>query len=78
MRRNKNVSSSDSNFADGWIYGADFSEEQAKKIADISGIKTDTDLDFHNIGSAYLSQKVLPEEMRINNEIIFTCDLYLL
>ncbi|MBR1431895.1 ABC transporter permease [Ruminococcus sp.] len=159
-----------SNFADGWIYGADFSEEQAEKIADISGIKdvqrrtevlgkadekyntaemycyfqnsaditaprtiegadfdaddenglwlfsrfaetwkikvgdkftvhamgldiekevkglivtpeyefacasTDTDSDFHNIGFAYLSQKVLPEEMRINNEIIFTCD----
>lgn len=159
-----------SNFADGWIYGADFNEEQAKKIADISGIKdvqrrtevlgkadekyntaemycyfqnsvdvtiprtvegadfnaddidglwlfsrfaetwrikvgdkftvhamgldiekevkglivtpeyefacasTDTDTDFHNIGFAYLSQKVLPEEMRINNEIIFTCD----
>ena len=159
-----------SNFADGWIYGADFSEEQAKKIADISGVKdvqrrtevlgkadekyntaemycyfqdsadvtiprtvegadfnaddenglwlfsrfaetwgikvgdkftvhvmgldiekevkglivtpeyefacasTDTDTDFHNIGFAYLSQKVLPEEMRINNEIIFTCD----
>ena len=35
---------------------------------------TDTDTDFHNIGFAYLSQKVLPEEMRINNEIIFTCD----
>ncbi|WP_303820553.1 ABC transporter permease [Ruminococcus flavefaciens] len=159
-----------SNFADGWIYGADFSEEQAKKIADINGIKdvqrrtevlgkadekyntaemycyfqnsvdvtiprtvegadfnaddteglwlfsrfaetwgikvgdkftvhvmgldiekevkglivtpeyefacasTDTDTDFHNIGFAYLSQKVLPEKMRINNEIIFTCD----
>jgi len=159
-----------SNFADGWIYGADFNEEQAKKIAAISGIKdmqrrtevlgkadekyntaemycyfqnsadvtiprtiegadfnaddtdglwlfsrfaetwgiktgekftvhvmgldiekevkglivtpeyefacasTDTDTDFHNIGFAYLSQKVLPEEMRINNEIIFTCD----
>ena len=159
-----------SNFADGWIYGADFSEEKAKKIADISGIKdvqlrtealgkadekyntaemycyfqsnasvtiprtvegadfdtndenglwlfsrfadiwgikvgdkftvhvmgldiekevkglivtpeyefacasTDTDTDFHNIGFAYLSQKVLPKEMRINNEILFTCD----
>jgi len=159
-----------SNFADGWIYGADFSDEQAKKVADISGIKdvqrrtevlgkadekyntaemycyfqnnadvtvprtvdgadfdandenglwlfsrfaetwnikvgdtftvhamgldiekevkglivtpeyefacasTDTDTDFHNIGFAYLSQKVLPEEMRVNNEIIFTCD----
>ncbi|MBR3668380.1 MAG: ABC transporter permease [Ruminococcus sp.] len=161
---------SSSNFADGWIYGADFSEEQENKVADISGIKdvqrrtevlgkaderyntaemycyfqtnadvtvprtidgadfdaddesglwlfsrfaetwdikvgdkftihvmgldiekevkglivtpeyefacasTDTDSDFHNIGFAYLSQKVLPEEMRINNEIIFTCD----
>ncbi len=160
----------DSNFADGWIYGADFSEEQAEKIADINGINdvqrrtevlgkadekynsaemycyfqsstdvtipravdgadfdaddenglwlfsrfaetwgikvgdkftvhvmgldiekevkglivtpeyefacasTDTDSDFHNIGFAYLSQKVLPEEMRINKEIIFTCD----
>ena len=159
-----------SNFADGWIYGADFSEEQANGIADINGINdvqrrtevlgkadetyntaemycyfqnstdvtvprtidgtdfdtddenglwlfsrfadtwgikvgdkftvhvmgldiqkevkglivtpeyefacasTDTDTDFHNIGFAYLSQKVLPEEMRINNEIIFTCD----
>ncbi len=159
-----------SNFADGWIYGADFDEKQAKKIADVSGINdtqrrtevlgkadetyntaemycyfqdsadvtvprtvdgadfdtddenglwlfsrfaetwgikvgdkftvhvmgldiekevkglivtpeyefacasTDTDTDFHNIGFAYLSQKALPEEMRINNEIIFTCD----
>ena len=161
---------SSSNFADGWIYGSDFSEVQAEKIEDISGIKdvqrrtevlgkadekyntaemycyfqndkvvtiprttegedfdandedglwlfsrfaetwgikvgdkftvhvmgfdiekkvkglvvtpeyefacasTDTDTDFHNIGFAYMSQKVLPEEMRINNEIIFTCD----
>ena len=161
---------SSSNFADGWIYGSDFSEEQEEKIEDISGIKdvqrrtevlgkadekyntaemycyfqndktvtiprtiegkdfdandedglwlfsrfaetwgikvgdkftvhvigldiekkvkglvvtpeyefacasTDTDTDFHNIGFAYMSQKVLPEEMRINNEIIFTCD----
>lgn len=160
----------ESDFADGWIYGADFSEEQAEKIAGISGINdvqrrtevlgkadekyntaemycyfqnnadvtvpytvdgsdfdpedtdglwlfsrfaetwdikvgdkftvhvmgldiekevrgliitpeyefacasTDTDTDFHNIGFAYLSQKVLPEEMRISNEIIFTCD----
>ncbi len=159
-----------SNFADGWIYGADFNEEHAKRIADINGIKdvqrrtevlgkadekystaemycyfqnsadvtiprtvegadfnaddenglwlfsrfaetwgikvgdkftvhvmgldiekevkglivtpeyefacasTDTDTDFHNIGFAYLSQKVLPEEMRINNELIFTCN----
>jgi putative ABC transport system permease protein len=166
----RNDFESSSNFADGWIYGADFNEEQAKKIAAISGIKdvqrrtevlgkadekyntaemycyfqnsadvtiprtvegadfnaddenglwlfsrfaetwgikvgdkftvhvmgldiekevkglivtpeyefacasTDTDTDFHNIGFAYLSQKVLPEEMRINNEIIFTCD----
>jgi len=157
-------------FADGWIYGADFGEEQLKKISDINGIdkvqlrtevlgkadekyntaemycyfqkntdvtiplttegedfdpddedglwlfskfaetwgikvgdkftvhvmgldiekevkglivtpeyefacaSTDTDTDFHNIGFAYLSQKVLPEEMRINNEMIFTCD----
>ncbi len=35
---------------------------------------SDTDTDFHNIGFAYLSQKVLPEEMRINNEILFTCE----
>ena len=35
---------------------------------------TDTDTDFHNIGFAYLSQEVLPEEMRISNEIIFTCE----
>ncbi len=158
------------NFADGWIYGADFDREQAERIAAISGVKdvqrrtevlgkadekyhtaemycyfqdsakvtvprtvegadydaddpdglwlfsrfaetwgirvgdsftvhvmgldiektvkglivtpeyefacasTDTDTDFHNIGFAYLSRKVLPEEMRIFNEIIFTCD----
>ncbi len=35
---------------------------------------TDTDTDFHNIGFAYLSQKTLPEELRINNEMIFTCE----
>ena len=166
----RNDFESSSNFADGWIYGANFDKEQAKKIADISGINdvqrrtevlgktdekyntaemycyfqdvtdvtiprtvdgadfdahdenglwlfsrfagtwgikvgdkftvhvmgldiekevkglivtpeyefacasTDTDTDFHNIGFAYLSQKVLPEEMRICNEIIFTCD----
>ena len=154
-----------SNFADGWIYGADFNEEQAKRISDINGVKdvqrrkadetyntaemycyfqnsadvtiprtiegadfnaddenglwlfsrfaetwgikvgdkftvhvmgldiekevkglivtpeyefacasTDTDTDFHNIGFAYLSQKALPEGMRINNELIFTCN----
>ena len=158
------------NFADGWIFGADFGAEQAEKIAAISGIKdvqlrtevlgkadeqyntaemycyfqsdtkvtvphttegadfdvndpdgiwlfsrfaetwgihvgdkftvhvmgldiereikglivtpeyefacasTDTDSDFHNIGFAYLSQKALPEEMRISNEIIYTCE----
>ena len=158
------------NFADGWIYGADFSKEQADKIAAIKGIKalqrrtevlgkadekyntaevycyfqentevtvprtvegaafdaddadglwlfsrfaeawdihvgdsftvhvmgldiekkvkglivtpeyefacasTDTDTDFHNIGFAYLSEKILSEEMQIHNEIIFTCD----
>lgn len=158
------------NFADGWIYGADFDEEQASKIAAISGIRdvqrrtevlgkadekyntaemycyfqsspevtvphtidgvdfeaddteglwlfsrfaeawdihvgdsftvhvmgldikktvkglivtpeyefacasTDTDCDFHNIGFVYLSQNILPEEMRVSNEIIFTCD----
>ena len=42
---------SDSNFADGWIYGADFSEEQAKKIADISGIK-DVQLRTEVLGKA--------------------------
>lgn len=35
---------------------------------------TDTDTDFHNIGFAYLSQKALPQEMRVSNEIIFTCE----
>ena len=160
---------SNTNFADGWIYGAGFGKEQRDKIAEISGIRdaqlrteilgkadetyntaemycyfqdqtavtiplttegadfdpddpdglwlfsrfaetwgihvgdkftvhvmgldlekkvkgliitpeyefacasTDTDSDFHNIGFAYLSQKALPEEMRISNEIIFTC-----
>ena len=29
----RNDFESSSNFADGWIYGADFSEEKAKKIA---------------------------------------------
>ncbi len=168
--RARNNYESSANFADGWIYGADFSTEQAEKIAAISGIKdvqrrtevlgkadekyntaemycyfqkntkvtvprtvegadfdaddadglwlfsrfaetwdihvgdsftvhvmgldiekkvkglivtpeyefacasTDTDTDFHNIGFAYLSQKALPEEMQISNEIIFTCE----
>ena len=35
---------------------------------------TDTDTDFHNIGFAYMSMKVLPEDLRLNNEIIFTCE----
>ena len=35
---------------------------------------SDTDTDFHNIGYAYMSSKALPEEMRIFNEILFTCD----
>lgn len=160
----------DSNFADGWIYGADFGKEQLNKISGIDGINdvqlrtevlgkadekyntaemycyfqssidvtvpsatdgtdfdpsdtdglwlfsrfaeawdisvgdkftvhvmgldiekevkglvitpeyefacasTDTDSDFHNIGFAYLSPEALPEEMRISNEMIFTCD----
>ena len=34
---------------------------------------TDTDTDFHNIAFAYLSMNALPEELRVNNEIIFTC-----
>lgn len=159
----------DTNFADGWIYGASFSEEQADKLAEIDGIKdvqrrtevlgkadekyntaelycyfqdsqtvtkpytmsgepfdpedeegvwlfyrfadawglkvgdsftshamgqditktikglivtpeyefacasTDADTDYHNICFAYMSDKVLPEEMRISNEIVFTC-----
>lgn len=35
---------------------------------------SDTDTDYHNIGFAYLSMKALPEEYRINNEIIFTSE----
>ena len=35
---------------------------------------SDTETDYHNIGFAYLSAKVLPEEMRVYNEILFTCD----
>ena len=34
---------------------------------------TDADTDFHNIGFAYMSVNVLPEELRGFNEIIFTC-----
>lgn len=34
---------------------------------------SDTDTDFHNIGFAYLSAEALPEELRIFNEIVFTC-----
>ncbi|MBR1393457.1 MAG: ABC transporter permease [Ruminococcus sp.] len=34
---------------------------------------TDTDTDFHNIGFAYLSMNVLPEELRVYNEMVFTC-----
>lgn len=35
---------------------------------------TDSDVDYHNIGFVYLSQKVLPEELRVFNELVFTCD----
>ena len=35
---------------------------------------TDTDVDYHNIGFAYLSLNVLPEELQVYNEMIFTCD----
>ena len=35
---------------------------------------TDTDTDFHNIGFAYMSVNVLPEEFRIYNEMVFTCE----
>lgn len=34
---------------------------------------TDADTDFHNIGFAYMSVNVLPEELRGYNEIVFTC-----
>ena len=34
---------------------------------------TDADTDFHNIGFAYMSVNVLPEELRGFNEIVFTC-----
>lgn len=34
---------------------------------------SDTDADYHNIGFVYLSQRLLPKEMQINNEIVFTC-----
>ena len=34
---------------------------------------SDTDADYHNIGFVYLSQRMLPEELQINNEIVFTC-----
>ena len=34
---------------------------------------TDADTDFHNIGFAYMSVNVLPEELRSFNEIVFTC-----
>ena len=35
---------------------------------------TDADTDYHNISFAYMSVKVLPEELRNYNEIVFTCD----
>ena len=35
---------------------------------------TDTDTDFHNIGFAYYSLNVLPEELRGYNEMVFTCE----
>ncbi|MBP3796646.1 MAG: ABC transporter permease [Ruminococcus sp.] len=41
---------------------------------EFSCASTDTDTDFHNIGYVYLSPKVLPEEMRVFNELIFTCE----
>ncbi|MBR1422715.1 MAG: ABC transporter permease [Ruminococcus sp.] len=35
---------------------------------------TDTDTDFHNIGCAYFSMNVLPDELQLYNEMTFTCD----
>ncbi len=35
---------------------------------------TDADTDYHNIGFAYMSLDVLPQELRVYNEILFTCD----
>lgn len=161
---------SKTNFADGWIYGASFSQEQAQAVSDISDIKdvqlrtevlgkadekyntaelycyfqntmnvtkpytmkgaaydpddtdgvwlfyrfadawglkigdsftahvlgqditktirgfvatpeyefacasTDADTDYHNIGFAYMSLSVLPEQLQGYNEIVFTCN----
>ena len=47
----RNNFESSSNFADGWIYGADFGEEQRKSIAAISGIK-DAQLRTEVLGKA--------------------------
>ncbi|MBR1864754.1 MAG: ABC transporter permease [Ruminococcus sp.] len=35
---------------------------------------SDTDADYHNIGFVYLSREVLPQELRVFTQIIFTCD----
>ena len=77
-----------SRFADTWdihvgdkftvhVMGLDIEKEVKGLVVtpeyEFACASTDTDSDFHNIGFAYLSRSVLPEEMRINNEIIFTC-----
>ena len=35
---------------------------------------TDADTDFHNISFLYFSTKVLPEELRSYNQLLFTCE----
>lgn len=35
---------------------------------------SDAETDYHNIGFAYMSVNVLPEDLRAYNEIIFTCE----
>ncbi|MBR1724975.1 MAG: ABC transporter permease, partial [Ruminococcus sp.] len=60
------------------VMGQDIEKEIKGFIAspeyEFSCASTDTDTDYHNIGFVYLSQKVLPEELHIFNEIVFTCE----
>ena len=78
-----------SKFADAWdikvgdsftvhFMGLDIEKEVRGLIStpeyEFACASTDTDTDFHNIGFAYLSLKALPEELRVSNQMIFTCE----
>ncbi len=60
------------------VLGQDISKKIKGLIAtpeyEYACASTDADVDYHNIGFAYFSMNVLPQEDRKFNQITFTCD----